>query len=756
MIEHNGDGFFSIGEDWRYSFVSEEGARLADRPGDDLDGELVWDTFPELKESPFGRVLRTSMKSRESAHLESYYPPHDAWYDVNVYPTDGGISVYFRDVTKTRERSNQFEAIFNNTYTLLGLLDPDGTVLEINETALELIGGNRETVIGYPLWEFDPFWMDQEARTTARDAVDRARCGEQVQEEIRLHRSDRDTVFHITVRPVTSEEGEVTHLIFEGRDITEQVILTQELQRERDFVETALDTLDDVFYVVGTDGGLRRWNSSFSVVTGYSADAISDMQAVDFFPADDAEPISAAIDETLETGDAVVEADFLTADGEQIPYQFTGARLSDTEGNLIGLVGIGRDISEKKRRQQELRQQRERLEALNSLNMIFRDITDDVIEQSTREEIEQTACAKLAESNSYTFAWIADTDSQIRKMRTGTEMAGRNSNRSECQSALTHLFEESPVSTTFKTGEICVSQDVCKDPDFASWSDVRRECGFRSFITVPISHNETQFGVLGIHSERTGAFNQKERDIIEQFGDIIGYVFFAIERTEMLGSALELKFRSEQLASFFPEHKAETGDLTLEAVVPLEDGENGFVEYWEINANYVDEFRNFVERNESKRKPRLLGIVEGTAQLDVSAKAGSMSSVFAEQGGTLHTASLENNAIQMVGEFPETIEPKMVSNALRGWFPDIELISRKRVLTPQYLRKSVNENLTDRQKTVLQIAHFGGYFDHPRRSTGEELAANLGITKQTFHHHLRKAESTMCHVLFDEPHEPFI
>ncbi|MFP8957132.1 PAS domain-containing protein [Natrialbaceae archaeon A-CW3] len=756
MIENGVDGFFTVDSDWRYTYASEEGAQLAGQSSDDLIGKLVWDTFPEIDETAFGDALRTAMDTREPIQLEAYYSAHDSWYDVRVYPTENGISIYFRDVTERRARARQVEAIFNNTYTFVGLLDPDGTLLEANNTALEFGGLDRDEVVGKPVWDTYWFQANQNAKATARAAVEHARRGALFQEEIHVQGVDREIVIDFTVRPVTNADGEVTHLIPEGHDITEREKLTQELRQERNFIEKALDTLNDIFYVVGTDGELRRWNGRLLEVTGYTNDEIAEMQATNVFPDDEKDRISAAIAETLATGKTVVEAELLGADGDRIPYEFTGARLTDTEDNLIGLVGIGRDITEKRRRERELQTQREHLEALNSLNTVARDVTDAVIEQSTRDEIKQITCEKLTNSDSYTYAWIADADPNSRTDSSRSERDG-NCIFTDPEDLLEpgQPLEQSPIGATFRTGEARVVRDVATDPDFEPWHDVAREGASSSFISVPIVHDETQFGVLGIHSERTDAFGHEEREIIEQLGEVIGYVFYAIERKEMLRSALELTFRSETLANPLPTHRTKDAGLTLEAVVPLDSNEGTFIEYWEVNDDSLEAFQRAVERYDPDLDVRLLRTVEGMARLEVTG-SNSMSSVFTVQGGTIQSAYLRENAIEIVGEFPETVDPEAITKAVRETIPDLELVSRKRILTPQYLRQMVDENLTDRQLTVLQIAYFGDYFAESRLSTGEELAAHLGITKQTFHHHLRKAESTVFELLFDEPDDPLI
>jgi PAS domain S-box-containing protein len=121
-------------------------------------------------------------------------------------------------------------------------------------------------------------------------------------------------------------------------------------QQER-ITTQVLDALEDLFYVFDTDGSLRRWNSRVPELTGYTDRELTDMQAVEFFPEDERETIADAFGTTLADGTATAEADLLTADGERLPCEFTGARLTDEDGTATGLVGVGRDLTERRRQQ---------------------------------------------------------------------------------------------------------------------------------------------------------------------------------------------------------------------------------------------------------------------------------------------------------------------------------------------------------------------------------------------------------------------
>ncbi|MCJ0621230.1 response regulator [Haloarcula hispanica] len=138
--------------------------------------------------------------------------------------------------------------------------------------------------------------------------------------------------------------------------------IRDELRAERTFIDQALDSLADIFYVLDSEGNVQRCNEQFERLAGYADEEISEFDALSLFPEEEREGVSEAIEEALTTGHSTIEAEFLTGAGKRIPHEFTGDRLTDQDGNLIGLVGTGRNISARTKRERELQDQKEQLE----------------------------------------------------------------------------------------------------------------------------------------------------------------------------------------------------------------------------------------------------------------------------------------------------------------------------------------------------------------------------------------------------------
>jgi PAS domain S-box-containing protein len=238
--------------------------------------------------------------------------------------------------------------------------DTGGFELDVDSGDLLLTDGTRRLVglsddADITLEEAIALYHPDDQADVRRTVTRAAETAERTRGTWRLRTLNGDErLVDVTVTPAT-ENSDVTTLRGAVHDVTERKERERELRAERRFIEQALDTLEDLFYVLDTDGTLRRWNDRVPQTTGYADSELTDMRAIELFPEDDRETIADAIGTAVSGQEVTVEADLLTADGERIPYEFTGARLTDADGSTTGLVGIGRDLTERKRRERRFR-----------------------------------------------------------------------------------------------------------------------------------------------------------------------------------------------------------------------------------------------------------------------------------------------------------------------------------------------------------------------------------------------------------------
>ncbi len=137
-----------------------------------------------------------------------------------------------------RESQQRFQAIFDQMYQFIGLLDPDGILLEANQTSLSFGGFEREDVVGRRLWETGWWSISPEIQAQLKDAIAAAGQGEFVRYEVMLQGAQQQVItIDFSLRPVFDEQGRVVLLIPEGRDITERKQMEKELWRTKSVLE---------------------------------------------------------------------------------------------------------------------------------------------------------------------------------------------------------------------------------------------------------------------------------------------------------------------------------------------------------------------------------------------------------------------------------------------------------------------------------------------------------------------------------------
>ncbi|WP_416841704.1 PAS domain S-box protein [Haloferax sp. DFSO52] len=103
------DAVFALDEDWRVTYLNDHAEELLGAESSELLGEALWDAFPEARGTTFYREYRRAVSEQHPVSFEEYYDPLDAWFSVRAFPSETGLTVYFRDVTEEHERRVELE-----------------------------------------------------------------------------------------------------------------------------------------------------------------------------------------------------------------------------------------------------------------------------------------------------------------------------------------------------------------------------------------------------------------------------------------------------------------------------------------------------------------------------------------------------------------------------------------------------------------------------------------------------------------------
>ena len=135
------------------------------------------------------------------------------------------------------QSEQKFRAIFDRAFQFVGLLEPNGNIIEANQTALDFVGLTAADVVGKPFWE-TPWWsMSVEIQQGLKQAIKQAARGNFVRYEVDHPGVDGSVTVDFSLTPVKDEKGRVVMLIPEGRNITNHKQVETDLQKSNQLLQ---------------------------------------------------------------------------------------------------------------------------------------------------------------------------------------------------------------------------------------------------------------------------------------------------------------------------------------------------------------------------------------------------------------------------------------------------------------------------------------------------------------------------------------
>lgn len=277
-----------------------------------------------------------------------------------------GICKEVIEVKKVEENGKikNIQALLDSLPFLSWMKDKCGNYVIVNKAFEDFYRIKNKEIIGKTDFDFFPQKIAIEHSKCEKEII--ASKGRSLQNQVHLT-VVADKWLETFVSASFEDNGEVTGTIGIARNITERKQLEIELANQKKFLKSILDTIPDYIYYKDLDGAYLGCNNAFSKkylginedkVRGKTDfDLITDIELAKFYWQKDQEAFQNV--NTLK-----YEGNYSLTDGRVIDIEIVKAPFWDEQGNVAGLIGIARDITERKRLEKQLREQAEYSELL--------------------------------------------------------------------------------------------------------------------------------------------------------------------------------------------------------------------------------------------------------------------------------------------------------------------------------------------------------------------------------------------------------
>lgn len=260
---------------------------------------------------------------------------------------------HFPDRRFPKHQTPRFREIFNSSFQFMAVLNPEGIILEVNQTALEWGELQLKQVIGVHFWQ-TPWWSgNQPSQDRLMEAIAAAASGKSLRYETEIGGSGCPLrTLDFSIRPMWGEGGLVTQLIAEGRDITARKGYESELLR----IRKAVDSAGDAIAISDLTRHRIYQNSACTQLFGYTLDEMNAAGGPWMLYQDLA--LSRQVFETVSSGGSWQgEVEMKSKAGDCLQMAVRADAIVDESNQIVGFIGIYTDITARRQLEAELHHQ---------------------------------------------------------------------------------------------------------------------------------------------------------------------------------------------------------------------------------------------------------------------------------------------------------------------------------------------------------------------------------------------------------------
>ncbi|MCH6233833.1 PAS domain S-box protein [Cognataquiflexum rubidum] len=240
ILESIDDGFFTVDRDWTITYWNNRAEKLVGKKRSEILGNNFWHTFPDSVETEFYKKGIWAMENGEAVQFEEYSPWVNKWVETNIYPSENGLSVYFKDISIRKLADEQIK-LSNERFEKVSEVTNDA-IWDWDITKGTLFGGKGfEKIFGQEeklSLNADIFWTDKfhsEDKETVLKSLNDAIADQTVNSWIYEYRMTNDNNQITTIMNrgmiIRDQNGKAIRMVGAVQDISPQKEYEESLKK---------------------------------------------------------------------------------------------------------------------------------------------------------------------------------------------------------------------------------------------------------------------------------------------------------------------------------------------------------------------------------------------------------------------------------------------------------------------------------------------------------------------------------------------
>lgn len=433
---------------------------------------------------------------------------------------DSLIETYKSDITERKQieeklRFNEERLLLIFNVTQIGFWDWD------LENDLWYASPIYYTMLGYKP-ESGPsdrtIWLNRihpEDREMVREKINDVLIhkGDNYNYEARMLHADGSYRWHqvIGCTVAKNNDGKVMRLVGIRKDITDYKLSEQSLKKSEGRLRTLLDTIPDLIWLKDSEGVYLQCNQRFEQLYGAPENEIVGKTDYDFVGKELADFFRQKDLEAKIAGKPSMNEEEVTfADGHTEMLETIKTPLYENDRKLIGILGIGRNITERK-------QNEERILKLNRIHTVLSNINQTIVRVHNSEQLLIEACRIAVEDGKFQMAWIGMVNFKTNKVDVVASHGVLGDYLKEININLNDEIQSKDlVGSAIKTGQYKISNNIATDDNLLSWRDKAMMHGYKSVASFPIKVFDNVVGVFLIYSNETDFFDEDDIKLLDE------------------------------------------------------------------------------------------------------------------------------------------------------------------------------------------------------------------------------------------------